>query len=432
MRITMIFDNNMAYQTYRILVSIFGTLGMILAITPMKKSPKRNLLILGGYVVYAVAFSCLSLRFLGFLPFLRSAVLTISLPGVVSIYLAADTSISRHIFKCLSQLLLSLYLIISMTLLNTLWGGTLLSSAILLLFAYSAVIFVGFFFLRSFFLDMIEIITKGWGILTLIPLSFLLFIMVLVLYPDHYTQNPSSVILFYLSGAVILIIYYAVFQYLRTQYQYQMDEQNREILEIQIQGIKKHAEDTKRNAEEVRRIWQDTHQMLSAIATLAREGNAEAILSFVAESSALNPLTAPAHYCSDPILNATLTAYLGKAKNSGIAVKLHLAISETLPVDSAELSICFANALENAIKACEKLPKNERKIILRCIHKPAFMFEVENPYKGQITFGRNGLPNSTETGHGIGTRSIMAFCEKHHAFYDFSAEGGWFKVMITL
>ena len=428
----MIFDNNMAYQIYRILLSIFGTLGMIISITPMKKSHKRNLLILGGYVVYAVVFSCLSLRFLGFVTFLRSAVFTVSLPGVAAIYMAADTSIPRHIFKCLSQLLLSLYLIISMTLLNTLLGGSLLSSAILLFFAYTAMIFLEFFFLRTYFLDMIEIITKGWGILTLIPSSFLLFVMVLVLHPVHYTQNPSFVILFYMTGSVILIIYYAVFQYLRTQYQYQMDEQNREILEVQMQGIKKHAEDTKRNAEEVRRIWQDTHRMLSGIAALAREGNAEAILSFVAESSALNPLTAPAHYCSDPILNATLTAYLSRAENSGITIDLHLAIPEILPVDSAELSICFANALENAIKACEELPRNERKIILRCIHKPAFMFEIENPYKGRITFGRNGLPISTKTGHGLGTRSIMAFCEKHNAFYDFSTEGGWFRVMITL
>ena len=428
----MIFDNNMAYQTYRVLVSIFGTLGMIISLTPMKKNHKMNLLILGGYVVYAVVYSSLSLRFLGFLSFLRSAVFTVSLPGVLAIYMMADTSVPRHIFKCLSQLLLSLYLIISMTLLNTLLGGTLLSSAILLLFAYVAMIFLESFFLRSFFLTRIEIITKGWGILCLIPSSFLLFVMVLVLYPVHYTQNPSFVILFYMTGSVILIIYYAVFQYLRTQYQYQMDEQNREILEVQMQGIKKHAEDTKRNAEEVRRIWQDTHRMLSGIAALAREGNAEAILNFVAESSALDLLTPPAHYCSDPILNATLTAYLNKAENSGITVDLHLAIPETLPVDSAELSICFANALENAIKACEELPRNERKIILRCIHKPAFMFEIENPYKGRITFGRNGLPISTKTGHGLGTRSIMAFCEKHNAFYDFSAEGGWFRVMITL
>lgn len=428
----MIFDNNTAYQIYRIIVAIFGTLGMVIATTPMKKDYKRNLLFLGGYAVYSIVFTFFFMHFFGFLSFLRSGVFTISLPGVIMVYMASDTSISRHIFKCLSQLLLSLYLLISVTLLNTLFKGTLLSNAILILSAYLAMIALEFFFLRKSFLDITETNSRGWWILALIPISFFIYVMTLALYPVHYTQNPSFIPLFYLSGIVIAIIYYAMFQYLRTQYQYQIDEQNREILEMQIQGIKKHTEDTKRNAKEVKLVWQDTHKMLSGIAALAREGNAEAILKFISEASELSRMNIPAYYCSDPILNATLTAYIGQAENAGIIIEHHLAIPETLPVDSSELSICFANALENAIKACENLPKNERKIIIRCIHKPAFMFEIENPYKGIITFGKNGLPVSNRIGHGFGTRSILAFCEKHDAFYSFSAEDGWFKIMITL
>ena len=50
----MIFDNNTAYQTYRILISIFGTLGMVVSISRIKENKKKNLLIVGGYVVYAV------------------------------------------------------------------------------------------------------------------------------------------------------------------------------------------------------------------------------------------------------------------------------------------------------------------------------------------------------------------------------------------
>ena len=428
----MIFDDNAAYQTYRIFVAVFGTLGMVVATSPLRKNYKRNLLFLGGYAIYAIVFTFFFMHFWGFLSFLRIAILTISLPGVIMIYMTADTSVSKHIFKCLSQLLLSLYLLISVTLLNTLFKGTLLSNAILLLSAYLAAIVLEFFVLRRVFPDIAGINPQGFGILALIPIAFFLFVMTLALYPVHYTQNPAFPLLFYLSGAVIAIIYYAVFQYLRTQYQYQMDEQNREILEIQIQGIKKHVEDTKRNAKEVTLIWQDTHKMLSGIAALAKEGNAKAILELVSESTELNRISTPSYYCSDPILNATLTAYLEKARNLGITIEHHLAIPESLPVDSAELSICFANALENATKACTELPENERKIIIRCICRPAFMVEIANPYKGQITLGRNGLPTSTRTGHGTGTRSIMAFCEKHNAFYDFSTEGGWFKLMITL
>lgn len=428
----MIFDNNTAYQTYRILVAIFCTLGMFASTAPMRETHKRNLFILSGYAVYTIVITFLSIRFLGFLPFLRSAVFTISIPGVIMTYMISDTSLSRHVFCCLSQLLFSFYLIISVTLLNTCFGGALLSNAISILLAYLIIIFLEFFFLRNIFLNIARPITKGWGILALIPCSFFVFALAVALYPAHYTQNPSFPLLFYLLGVVILIIYYAIFQYLWTQYKYQMEEQNREILELQIQSIKSHAKDAKRKSEEVRKVWQDTHHMLSSIAMLAENGDAEAILKFIAEASARNNSTDSAYYCSDPILNAMLTNYLGRAENSSITLELLLAIPEILPVDSAELSICFANALENAIKACEKLPKNERKIIVKCIHKPTFMFEIKNPYKGQITFGRNGLPQSPNIGHGIGTRSIMAFCEKHNALYAFTAEGGWFKIMVTL
>ena len=53
----MIFDDNTAYQTYRIFVAIFGTLGMVVATSPMKKNYKRNLLFLGGYAIYAIVFT---------------------------------------------------------------------------------------------------------------------------------------------------------------------------------------------------------------------------------------------------------------------------------------------------------------------------------------------------------------------------------------
>ena len=155
-------------------------------------------------------------------------------------------------------------------------------------------------------------------------------------------------------------------------------EENREILEIQIQGIKKHVDDTKRNAKEVTLIWQDTHQMLSGIAALAKEGNSKAILDLISESTELNRISTPTHYCSDPILNATLTAYLERARNFGITIEHHLAIPESLPIDSAELSICFANALENATKACTELPENERKIIIRCICRPGSTRRTES------------------------------------------------------
>ena len=428
----MIFDNNIPYQTYRVLIAIFGTLGMIVATSRIKENKMKNRLIVCGYAIYAIVFSFLCIRFFGFLFYLRGVIFTISIPGVVITFLIADTTISKHIFCCLSQLLVSLHLIVGVTLLNTWLGGSTLTSVLLLLPAYLAMILLEYFFLRNAFLDFADTVSGSWRILAPIPCSFFLLDMAILLYPAHYTQNASYSILFALSGAVLLIVYYAIFQYLRLQYRYRMEEQNRALLKLQIENIRKQAKDTERKAEAIKKARQDIRQMLSHVAMLAKEGNTEAILDYIEEASAQSVHAAPARYCNDPILNATLTTYFSRAECSGITVEKRLSLPETLPVDSAELSICFANALENAIHACERLPENERKIVIRCIHKPQFMFEIENPYHGQISFGKNGLPKPQESNHGIGTRSVMAFCERHNAFYAFSAQGGWFKLVITL
>lgn len=428
----MIFDNNTAYQIYRILVSIFGTLGMVVSVSRIKENKKKNLLIVIGYAVYSIAFSVLCIRFFGFMPFLRGAIFTISIPGVIITFLIADESLSRHIFCCLSQLLMSLYLIVSVTQLNTLFGGNSLTDPLLLLSAYLIVILLDVFFLRNIFLNIADTVTGGWWILALIPCSFFIFTVVLALYPAHYTQNASFSVLFAMSGAVLLIIYYAIFQYLRLQYRYRMEEQDRDLLRLQIGNIRSKAKDAERRARDVRDARRDIRQILSAVAGLAKDGNTEAILDYIKEASVRTDTPTPARYCADPILNATLATYFARAERSGITVEQRLSLPETLPVDCAELAICFSNALENAINACEKLPENQRKIVIRCVHKPRFMFEIKNSCRGRIAFGRNGLPQSRKPGHGIGTRSIVAFCEKHNAFYSFSAEDGWFKLVITL
>ena len=172
--------------------------------------------------------------------------------------------------------------------------------------------------------------------------------------------------------------------------------------------------------------------MLATIASLAENENARAVLDYVNTAATPYDVTTTTHYCNDPILDATLSSYLEQAKKLDISLETSLTIPDTLPVDSAELSICFANALLNAIKANEKLPNNERKIIVKCICKPKFMFEILNPYKGNITFEKNNLLNSSETNLKISTRFIMAFCQKHDAFFSFTTDNGWFKLMVAL
>ncbi|MDO4165831.1 MAG: GHKL domain-containing protein [Eubacteriales bacterium] len=338
----------------------------------------------------------------------------------------------RLVFTRTTHILVSLYIAATVTLLNTALHGTELSDILLRLLVYLLIILFDFHFVRRIYLDSISMVRKGWGVLSLIPCALIILAVTLAFYPEHYTKRPEGIVMIYLLGAVIVIIYAAIGGYLFMQYHRLAAEQNREILEWQVQNIQRETANIETLAEQTRIIRHDTRHILSTIGFLAENKDMQAILDFIKTTAKIPDIPEAFHYCNDPVLDATLSSYLKSAKESGISLETSLSIPDKLPVDSAELAICFANALENAIKCCENLPENERKIIVKCIYKPKLMFEIANPYKGKITFDKNNLPKSSESSLKIGSRSIMAFCEKHDAFYAFTAENGWFKVTVAL
>ena len=57
--------------------------------------------------------------------------------------------------------------------------------------------------------------------------------------------------------------------------------------------------------------------------------------------------------------------------------------------------------------------------------------QISNRFDGVVEFDKDGLPISRQEGHGFGTRSIAAFCEKYGAFYEFKATRDTFYLRIT-
>ncbi len=61
-------------------------------------------------------------------------------------------------------------------------------------------------------------------------------------------------------------------------------------------------------------------------------------------------------YCRNYTVNLILSAYIVKAKNEGIAVETHIDLPENTAVADMDLCVIFANALENAVNACKRIP----------------------------------------------------------------------------
>lgn len=286
--------------------------------------------------------------------------------------------------------------------------------------------------MRRSFLCLAAIIQRGWLTLALIPCSLLAFSVVLVTYPTSFAQNPTGVIFLYLLGIVIIIIYFAIFQFLFMQYRFQTTKQDLEILKIQNKNLQ---EKIARDAAATEQSLFDKHDALhryQTIVSLLDGGQTSEAINYIVQFVSQMEAETSTIYCKDVLLNATLSSYFGQAKKACITLETYLSLPDTLPVDSGEFSIVIANALENAIKACCLLPEENRRIVFQCIYKPKLMLKISNPCKEKIDFSEDGVPLSGEKEHGFGTRSIIAFCKKYGALYSFTAENGWFRLKIML
>ena len=109
-----------------------------------------------------------------------------------------------------------------------------------------------------------------------------------------------------------------------------------------------------------------------------------------------------------------------------------ISLPETLPVDESELAIVVANALENAIHANLELPREQREIRCKMVGTPDVMLEISNPCTGNVSFDGKGLPLAKKEGHGLGVRSISAFCRKNGAVCQFDLKDRWFRLRVVL
>lgn len=118
---------------------------------------------------------------------------------------------------------------------------------------------------------------------------------------------------------------------------------------------------------------------LCIMGIILEKGNIEVARNYIKVSSELLAETVVKRWCVNPILDAVFSAYFRQAEACGIRIEADIDIPEDLPVDAAELSTVFANALENAIHAVKQLPSEQRVIRCKYIRHPQLMFRVANP-----------------------------------------------------
>ena len=286
--------------------------------------------------------------------------------------------------------------------------------------------------LRKPYLAMSRLVRRGWLMFAALTGIIYLVLVLLSVYPTIIFERPQDIPLAVMVLILIALLYGTIFLVLFEQLHNLEAQERQRVLEAQTIMMSRRVEDILRAENTMRIERHDMRHRLQTVASLAQRGDHAALLDYIGSSQEKLTAIEPKRYCSNPALDAVLVNAAVQAEQVNTSMEIEIGLPEELPVDVFELSIVFANALENAIHAVKELPEDQRRIICRSVTYPRFMVEIANTYTGEITFDRRGVPLADKPGHGIGTRSIVAFAEKHNALYCFRAENGWFKLQIAM
>lgn len=203
------------------------------------------------------------------------------------------------------------------------------------------------------------------------------------------------------------------------------------ILEMAANTMRERLLTTEEIMQQDRAMRHDRRHFEALLLSLIRDGRIEEAEKCLEERMAQEPHTA-SRYCENTTVNAAITHYISVAENKNITVKVSANIPSKLNIDEMQLAITISNLLENAIHACEELPEEERIIEIKAKYKEQLLLEITNSCQGTVPLDDEGHPFASNEGHGIGTRSVLAFAEKTDSEIRYIAEDGVFKVRMMI
>lgn len=285
--------------------------------------------------------------------------------------------------------------------------------------------------LRPIFLDLQKHIKEGWYIFALISAIFYILMTLVMNSPSAITERteylPAAILIFIL----IPIIYIHIILTLHKLYKLHLSTVQENLLNFQVSNITSRMEELACADERFREERHNYRHKMKTIASLIENKQYEELEKLVGEYTETFKKTQVIRYSQNPVIDAVLSTYIKNAESKDIKVTVGLAFPDPIPVNENELSTVFANAIENAIHACEKLEPEQRRIDIKVLNRPRFMIQIANSFDGNIEFDDYGIPVSREEGHGFGTRSIAAFCKKYNAYHIFKATNEKFTLYLN-
>ena len=140
-------------------------------------------------------------------------------------------------------------------------------------------------------------------------------------------------------------------------------------------------------------------------------------------------------YCKNYTVNCLLSSYIQKAEKAGIKVECQTEVPESITIDDLKLASIFANLVENAIEACQRIKDETKTKFINISSKyenGTLRILVENSSNDNVEFDGPFPISQKENPSGIGTKTIYELAQSYNGLCDYSLSNGVFTARLIL
>lgn len=179
------------------------------------------------------------------------------------------------------------------------------------------------------------------------------------------------------------------------------------------------------NIDQARAVRHDVRHHMRQIGSMLQRGDHEGAEAYTQTYMERMDAKSQTTVCQNYLVNNIVLYYLELCQKNDIELRHRIALSELTGISPVDLTVLFSNILENALNACRQVTEGRPFINLHseCVGA-SLVIVMENSL--------NPRASATETGSGIGMKSVAAIVKTHDGQMDAGPKNNLYVTRISL
>lgn len=231
--------------------------------------------------------------------------------------------------------------------------------------------------------------------------------------------NHTELLLLQLFACACLLM--TLFAYQKILHTLQAEQKVR-LLEQQMTEQKIYMQEAILRDRQTRAFRHDINNHLTVLAELLKEGRTDRVCQYLSRLEQSAAELSCTVRTGNGVVDALLGSKFSMAEQKKIRIRQELKIPDKSRMEDMDWCVLLSNALDNAIRACQEVPEEDRLIHIFSRKKGKFyLLMVENSCRKEL----EEVPKD-----GIGLSNIRAVTEKNHGVVENTVSDGIYRLQL--